>query len=118
MLRELRRIHHRFGEEYAHFRVYFCDRPLVDYVWVEPQWRGRGVAGILYRQAASILAAHYGLRLYRGMTNHESAAIWEHFAAAGLVGTEDHPLYRTVRMYLKTTPPQDAAHKAVVGSSS
>lgn len=68
--------------DYREHLDYFVDKPLVDYVYVEEEYRGQGYAKQMYHIVAGIMQGE-GMKLYAGLRNDMARAVWGSFAAVG-----------------------------------
>jgi len=72
------RLKTKYWEEYEKDFDFHVDKPLVDYINVEPEHRRNGIGSALYERMAKTLANRFGLRLYAsGIQTGEAKKAWE-----------------------------------------
>jgi GNAT superfamily N-acetyltransferase len=83
----------RVGKLFEEFRAFHVDKPLVDYIHVEPGFRRQGIGTALYLEGARWMADQ-GMKLYRsGVQMDEATAAWEKLAQKGLVGEDQRGMF-------------------------
>ena len=81
-LKALERVGHRGHRSvkawFANWQKTVIDRPWVDYIQVEPEWRRQGIATVLYEAGARWLAETKGFPLWASsLQTPDAAATWE-----------------------------------------
>lgn len=65
------------GVQFKQFKNFHKDKPLVDYIKVDEQWRRQGIGEALY-QAAALWMKQKGMKLYAsGLQSDEAKASWD-----------------------------------------
>ncbi len=77
------RLKKTYEKEVAFFKMFWIDKPMVEYVRTPEDLRGQGIASALYSQAPLELRRLGFTRLYRGLTNDHSTPIWKKFIGTG-----------------------------------
>lgn len=94
-------VERRNADSFQSFKDFHVDKPLVDYINVEPEWRRKGIAEILYIMASKKMQEMIGAPLYAsGIQTREAEAAWEYLAANYDVRVENLPTYNRPRRYL------------------
>lgn len=67
----------KYGRQFKQFLHYYVDKPIVDYIRVEPEYRRQGIGTALYRAAQKWLHDR-GMKLYAsGLQSDEAKAAWK-----------------------------------------
>lgn len=67
----------RHQEEFREFRRFHVNKPLVDFIRVDPNWRRKGIGQTLYKKGAEIMAQR-GMKLHAsGIQEDEAKAAWK-----------------------------------------
>lgn len=78
-------MYERSEDRFEDFYAYFVDRPLVDYIHVEPSFRRLGIGTALYIAGAKWMAKKGMLMFASGIQQPEAAAAWDKMALKGFV---------------------------------
>lgn len=100
--RSMKFIDQRFGDGYRRFRAFHTDKPLVDFIRVDDNFRRQRVGIALYSKAAMWLSSK-GLKLYAsGIQSDEAKASWNWIRAnlGAQVGTEPSAYDGKTRTFL------------------
>lgn len=74
----IERVNDLEGEKYEFDKAFHVDKPLVDYINVDPEERRRGIGFALYKKGAKILSERFGLPLYAsGVQTEYAEKAWE-----------------------------------------
>lgn len=98
MTQFLKRMEKQYLPAYKEAQAFHVDKPMVDYIHVEDDFRRQGIATALYKFGARWLAKTKGLPLYAsGLQQPEAAAAWTNMKRPIKripIQTEPHPLYK------------------------
>jgi len=65
-----------YKDDFHKFKRHWVNKPMVDFIQVNPKWRRKGIGTSLYREGARIMAQK-GLKLYAsGIQSPEAKAAW------------------------------------------
>lgn len=77
---------------FEEFEAFHVDKPLVDGIYVESEFRRQGVATALYKKGARWLAKKFGLPLYAsGLQQPGAAKAWEKMRRLKRIPTHEEP---------------------------
>lgn len=75
----------QYMKNFIDFKNYHVDKPLVDYISVENEWKRKGIGTELYKEAAKYLASKE-LKLHASnIQSDEAVHVWKKFQDQGLV---------------------------------
>lgn len=93
MRADLERWEQRYASRRGNFAKFHVDRPLVRYAYVDASFRGIGIAGILYSEAADWLAKNYRLPLHASSFQTQATErIWARLEREGASIVGPRPL--------------------------
>jgi GNAT superfamily N-acetyltransferase len=75
----------KYRNEFRKFRAFHVDKPLVDFISVEPEFRRNRIGEALYREAAKWMAER-GMKLHAsGVQSKDAEASWQSMENQGMV---------------------------------
>ncbi len=81
-------LHKKYGKRFDDFREYYVDKPIIDFIRVDDQYRRQGIGTALYRAAHEWLKQKH-LKLYAsGIQTDEAKAAWSQMEKDYPVGQE------------------------------
>lgn len=82
----------RYIPRFEEFEAFHVDKPLVDYIHVEPEFRRQGIATALYKKGARWLAKRFRLPLYAsGLQQPGAEKAWEKMRKLKRIPTHEEP---------------------------
>lgn len=83
---EVERVIYKHNEKrFKEFREFHVDKPLVDFIRVQPEYQRKGVASLLYKLGAKWMASR-GMKLFAsGLQSDQAKAAWSKLSVDGKV---------------------------------
>lgn len=86
----------KYSKRIKEFKLRFVDRPMIDYILVDPYYRRQGIGTQLYLEATKMMKEK-GLPLRASsLQSSEAKAVWKKFKRLGLAATRGKWLYLNV----------------------